>query len=57
MLQKIKINFEVTVRTETFNFNMSIYRNGRTSLQVVSNVRTRMSYEGTIEATPQVANN
>lgn len=55
--QKIKINFEVKNKTEVFSFNMSIYRNGRTNLQVVSNVRTRMSYEGTIEATPQVADN
>lgn len=54
--QKIKINFEVKHKTEVFTFNMNIYRNGRTNLQVVSNLRTRMVYDGTLEATPQVSN-
>ncbi|MDT0553379.1 DUF4251 domain-containing protein [Urechidicola vernalis] len=52
--QKIKINFEVVHKTETFTFNMAIYRNGRTNLQVVSNLRSRMVYDGIIESTPTV---
>ena len=52
--QKIKINFEVVHKTETFTFNMAIYRNGRTNLQVVSNLRTRMIYDGKIESTPTI---
>ena len=55
--QKLKINFEVVHNTEVFTFNMAIYRNGRTNLQVVSNLRSRMVYDGTVESTPQIADN
>ena len=54
--QKIIIDFEVSNKDDTFKFNMQIYKSGSTFINVNSNFRNSISYDGKIKI-PQPENN
>lgn len=48
--QKIIIDFEVSNKDDTFKFNMSIFKSGNAFINVNSNFRNTISYDGKIKA-------
>jgi len=48
--QKITIDFEVSDRNDTYKFNMSVYKSGSTFINVNSNYRNTISYDGKIKS-------
>lgn len=50
--QKIIIDFEVSNKDDTFKFNMQVYKSGSTFINVNSNFRNTISYDGKIKSPP-----
>ena len=48
--QKIIIDFVASDNNDTFDFNMSIFRGGNTLINVISNYRTSIKYDGKTRA-------